>query len=414
MGQGKLSNTDASRHWPRSLQAAAKASRIDTNSWRPVLIEMTGEASEKALDTLVKESHIVMVLDEYDEQYAELTVSRHPELYRLPYAEKIKVLEEKLALHHSDNHAWQKGSWVYYPWSATLLHILPRELFLELRSTRNRNLITEEEQHILENFNVGCAGMSVGSNAALSIGISGYSQKLKLVDGAVISGTNLNRILANVSDIGLSKSLVIARKLYEMNPYITIDRSDENITSETIVQFFETPWPIDAVVDEIDDVQAKIRLRLEARRRRLPVVMVTDLGDDVMLDVERYDLEPDLPLFHGLIENIDDLPDKELDGRTMLKMAMNIIGSKNAPLRTQESLMQMGRQLAAQPQLGGTAIIAGAVVAYALRQIALGQDISGRSIISLDEHLLKSRLTEDYARQHAASTAMIEEAFGQA
>lgn len=413
MGQGKLALRDASLTWPDELkQVAAKAER-DTESWQPTVIEMTSDDGEKKLKELLEKEPIESVVDNYDEQYAELLVSRSAELYQTPYEDKVKVLDSELVKHHADNTAWRKGAWVYYPWSKTLIHVIQKEQFLELRSTRNRNLITASEQQRLEAFNVGCAGMSVGSNAALAIGITGISQHLKLADGAVISGSNLNRVLAGVSDIGLSKSLIIARKLYEMNPYLEIERFSADISPDTISDFFDTPWPLHAVVDEIDNLMVKVMLRIEARKRRIPVVMVTDLGDSAMLDVERYDLDEHLPLFHGLVDGLEDLLTKPVDHKEFLRYAMEIIGPENATVRVQESLMQVGRELAVQPQLGSSAIMSGTVIAYALRKIALNEDIkSGRTIISLDDHLLESATTPEYRKEHAEKTTAMKRALG--
>lgn len=413
MGQGKLSLADVSLNWPQELKKVAATTTFDSTSWQPEIIEMDGTAAEQKLIELLKRVPIKSVVDNYDEQYAELIVSRRPGLYQSSYEEKVKILEVELAEHHSDSDAWQKGAWVYYPWNGTLSHVIAKEHFLELRSTRNRNLITSEEQAKLGAFNVGCAGMSVGSNAALSIGITGISQQLKLADGAVISGSNLNRVLAGVNDVGLSKSLIIARKIYEMNPFVSIERFDRDITADSIDHFFDTPWPLHAVVDEIDNLMVKIQLRVEAKKRRIPVVMATDLGDSVMLDIERYDLDPDLPFFHGKVKGVEELLTKQVDRREFLRAAMAIIGPENASTRVQESLMQVGGQLAVQPQLGGTAIMAGSVIAYALRKIALGEDIkSGRINISLDDALLKNAFSEEAIRQHQESTEKINQAFG--
>jgi hypothetical protein len=412
MGQGKLTTTLPSDNWPQFLENAQKATR-DEKSWQPRIIEMKGKVSEEKLQDLLEREHITSIVDNYDEQYAELIVSRQPGLYQTAYDKKVSVLEEELARHHATSHAWQKGSWVYYPWSRVLVHIIQRDLFLELRSTRNRNLVTAEEQSRLEKFNVGCAGMSVGSNVAISIGIGGMSQQIKIADGAVISGSNLNRVLAGVGDVGLSKSIIVARKLYEMNPYLSIERFGTNITSENIVDFFEKPWPVHAIVDEVDDLKVKLLLRVEARKRRLPVIMATDLGDDVMLDVERFDLDPNLPFFHGLVDDIEELLTKDFHNKAWLRWAMAIVDPGNASLRAQESLMQIGHELAAQPQLGSTAIMAGGVVAYAVRKIALGEELkSGRTMISLDSHLLPKVNTADYRLMHEQSTAMIKQTFG--
>ena len=216
MGQGKLTAADHSTEWPASLKRLAKKARHDGESWQPVVINMHQRGAQAKLDELLENNNIRQIIDNYDEQYAELIVSRHPQLYQSSLDVKRESLKEYLEKHFGEKKSWQLGSWVYYPWSGNLVHILEKELFLESRTIRNKDLINEHEQYKYAEFTVGCAGMSVGSNVALSLAISGGSQKIKLADGAVISASNLNRIMTGVHDVGNSKSLAIARKLYEM------------------------------------------------------------------------------------------------------------------------------------------------------------------------------------------------------
>jgi hypothetical protein len=408
MGQGKLADTDHAKEWPKKLQQVAKNAHYDESSYAPILIEMQKKGAEDKLNELLESVAVRQVIDNYDEQYAELIVSRHPQLYQATLDVKRQSLQEYLDKHFAKKQSWQLGSWVYFPWNGNLVHILEKELFIESRTIRNKDLITAEEQKKYAEFTVGCAGMSVGSNVALALAITGGSQKIKLADGAVISASNLNRIVAGVGDIGSSKSLVVSRRLYEMNPYMDIERYQENITDETIDAFFLKPWPVDVIVDEIDDLKTKIRLRVEAKKRRLPVIMATDLGDDVMLDVERYDLDPNLPLFHGLVENAEELLTKEVGKREWLKHAVAIVGPKNASVRMQQSLLKVGTKLVTQPQLGGTALMSGVVAAYAVRQLALGEKLkSGRTLVSLDGHLREDLATRQHKRTHKKHTKQL-------
>jgi hypothetical protein len=411
MGQGRLTAVDHASEWPIQLRQVAKSTRYDSTNWQPVLIDMQQSQGEQRLNALLSTYSPRQIVDNYDEQYAELVVSRHPQLYQATLEVKQQSLKGYLLKHYNGKPSWQLGTWAYFPWNGNLVHILEKDLFLESRTIRNKDLITAEEQQAYSDFAVGCAGMSVGSNVALSLAITTGSQKLKIADGAVISASNLNRIFAGVSDIGSSKSLVIARKLYEMNPYMTIERYSENITESTVALFFEQPWPLRLVVDEIDDLKTKILLRIEARKRRLPVIMVTDLGDDVMLDVERYDLNPTLPLFHGLVGGVEELLTKEVGKREWLKYATTIVGPKNASLRMQQSLLKIGTKLVTQPQLGGTALMSGVVAAYAVRQIALGEKLrSGRTLISLDKQLRIDLDTFGHHRAHRKHTKQLRRA----
>ena len=116
--------------------------------------------------------------------------------------------------------------------------------------------------------------------------------------------------------------------------------------------------------------------------------MVTDNGDNVILDVERFDLEPHRPLLHGLVEELDTDALDNITYSEWVKIATKIVDPKNLTKRMRESVKEMGKSIAAVPQLGTTATIAGAVAAYAVRKIAIGENMkSGRYFISLDKSI---------------------------
>lgn len=391
MGDLRLTDLDHTASWPAALKKAAKSSQpSSTESWEPEIIKMSTRKAADKLSDLLSQVHVTQVVDNYDEQLAELFISKNAHLYKASLEVKRQSIADYLVQHYGSKPPWQMGSWVYYPWNGQLVHVLREDLFWELRTIRNKNLINAEEQQAFANFKAGCLGMSVGSNGAVALVLQGGSKQIKLADGAVLSGSNLNRIRTGVGTVGLNKAVVIARQLYEMNPYIEVDITQSKIRPENINAFFEKPWPLDVVIDEIDDLEMKIRLRVEARRRRLPVLMVTDPGDDAMLDVERFDLNPNLPLFHGLAGKIEEVLDKkDLNQREFIKYATMIIGTENLSLRLQESMMQVGSKLPTQPQLGGAATMAGSVVAFAVRQLAIGGPLkSGRRTLSMEKTFL--------------------------
>lgn len=413
MGHANLTSTDYSGQWPKPLQAAAKqASLAGVTADRPEVIDMSATGAAARLEGLAKTRPVTQVVDNYDEQLAELFVSRNAQLYRANPEIKANSIRQFLTEHYGGTPAWQKGSWVYYPWSGALVHVLDAELFWELRTIRNKNLITAQEQEAYAGFRAACLGMSVGSSGAVALVLQGGSRQIKIADGAVISGSNLNRIRTGVTSVGLEKSLVVSRQLYEMNPYIEVVRAPGAVRPDNLQAFLDQDWTPDVIIDEIDDLEMKIRLRVEARRRRLPVLMATDLGDDVMLDVERFDQDPSLPLFHGLAGTIEDVLDrKEMSQREWLKYATMIIGTKNVPLRMQESLLEVGTKLPTQPQLGGTAAMAGSVLAYAARQLALGAPLkSGRVSVSLDAVLLEGHGSWGQRRAHKRHSRMLDRA----
>lgn len=410
MGHAKLSTVDRSESWPSFLKKLPNDAENFESADAPILVRMGDKDSEAALKSLVSKNDVLRVLDNYDEQYAELQLSLNAQLYRANVDIQRNSIKDLLDEHYKGRPAWQLGTWVYYPWSKQLVHVLDELLFNQLRTIRNRDLITKEEQAVLEKFNVACLGMSVGSASALALTISGISQRIKLADGAVISGSNLNRILTGVESVGLEKSLVIGRKLYEMNPYVTVHRHGK-LTADSVESLFDEPWPIEMVVDEIDDLESKIRIRLEARKRKVPVVMATELADSVMLDVERYDLDPNLPLFHGLVPGIDTILEKDLNHREWMKHAVSIIGAKNMPISMQKSLMKIGSTIVTHPQLGSTVMMTGGVIAFAAKQIALGEELpSGRSHISLEHILVPKNRTRKHKKDHKKHTKIIQKA----
>jgi len=251
--------------------------------------------------------------------------------------------------------------------------------------------------------------MSVGSAGAQALAITGISRNIKLVDGAVISGSNLNRILTGVSSVGQSKCEVIGRQIYEMNPYSSVEYFDK-ATKKNLPKIIGNNTKI--VIDEIDDIQMKIQIRIEAKRRKIPVIMATELADTIMLDIERFDLEPERQLFHGKIPNVEFIAQNPPGNhREWTKHAVAIIDPKNMPLKMQKSILKIGANIVTHPQLGSTVMMTGGVIAFAVKNIALKSELnSGRYIISLENMLLADHSTRKHKRRHKRHTKIIHKA----
>jgi hypothetical protein len=140
---------------------------------------------------------------------------------------------------------------------------------------------------------------------------------------------------------------------------------------------------LDVVVEECDDLAMKLLVREAARRQRVTVVMET--SDRGMLDVERFDLEPDRPAFHGLL---GDVSADELDSLTVAQKVPYVLAIVDAPqgsARGTASLAEIGRTVSSWPQLGSDVTLGGAAVAAVVRRLGLGDDVpSGRTRIDLD------------------------------
>jgi hypothetical protein len=296
------------------------------------------------------------------------------------------------------------GSWVFYPWSGYLVHFPTRDDLRALRTSRNRNLITNSEQKQLYAGTILIIGMSVGSNVVEALIAQGIGGKLVLADMDYLEPSNFNRIRASYHDVGVHKVDAIAKKVSEIDPYIEqihyLEGWDEDVSQEILTN--NRP---DLVIDEMDDVRMKLRLRLLARSENLPVIMAADDGDNILLDIERYDLHKDLPLLHGKIpQDIIDhiLSDNKID-RADLGMLIGkyFVGFENTPLRMFESLSQVGRTLPSWPQLGGAAALAGVTLAYAAKKILLSQPLAeGRFVVGPDDQLDPNIKSAEYLKRH--------------
>jgi hypothetical protein len=128
----------------------------------------------------------------------------------------------------------------------------------------------------------------------------------------------------------------------------------------------------------------KIQAREFAKAHRIPVIM--DTSDRGMLDVERFDLHPDLPLLHGLVEGIDSNSLKGLSNEEKIPFVLRILDFEKLSNRAKMSLMEVKKTISTWPQLATSVILGGAVGADVSRRILLGQFTdSGRYYVDLEE-----------------------------
>ncbi|PZR83342.1 MAG: hypothetical protein DLM68_14425, partial [Hyphomicrobiales bacterium] len=149
-------------------------------------------------------------------------------------------------------------------------------------------------------------------------------------------------------------------------------------------QFFLDGGKLDLLIDECDDLTMKILMRRRASELGIPVVM--DTSDRGMIDIERFDLHPDLPIFHGLIEDLD--PDKlrGLSNEDKVPYVLKIVGEKTFSSRKIASLMEIGQTIKTWPQLASSVVLGGGITTDVGRRILLGQlCCSGRYFVDLDQ-----------------------------
>src|ERR1039458_1651961 len=113
-----------------------------------------------------------------------------------------------------------------------------------------------------------------------------------------------------------------------------------------------------------------------------------ETSDGGILDVERYDLEPDRPIFHGLLSG---LHSSDLVGLSIQEKApyvLRMLGASDVTSRGAASLLEVGETITGWPQLGSEVTLGAATAAAAVRRIGLTGDLlSEGARIDIDEVL---------------------------
>ena len=148
------------------------------------------------------------------------------------------------------------------------------------------------------------------------------------------------------------------------------------------------------LIEEMDNLKLKVFIREKARKYRIPVVMVTGNAENVILDIERYDKNPGLPLLNGYLKKgilgkIHQIDSQKSTLQEKVLLARDFIGSQYLTKRLRQSFLQVGSELGGIPQIAEASFMRGAILCYAIRQIVLGTKVrSGRYFINLD-HLFQ-------------------------
>ncbi|HEX2574363.1 MAG TPA: ThiF family adenylyltransferase [Polyangia bacterium] len=280
------------------------------------------------------------------------------------------------------------GRWCYYPWRRTVIHLLDRDRFWAVRTNRNRDKITAAEQALLGQKRIGVVGLSVGSAAALVLAQEGLCGELRIADFDTLELSNLNRMRTSLLHIGESKAHVTARELAEIDPYLKVRVFPEGVTEDNLERFLLDGGRLDLVVEECDTLPMKLRVREAARGHGIPVVM--DTNDRGLLDIERFDREPDRPLLHGLLGAYTAGSAQTLDAVARRELFFAFFnGEDQLSPRLRESMRRIGKELVSFPQLASDVHLGAALVAHAVREILLGRLVgSGRYRIDLHELLI--------------------------
>lgn len=360
----------------------------DTDVYEPIMYRLTQSADQRALRELLLTRSDVIVLDTLHHQLKELMKLQHP-------AEQLQEqeIEELIDKHLDLIPEWQYGVWVYYPWKNHLVHILDEDEFVQVRTNRNLYKITHEEQQILSTKKIGIIGLSVGQSVALTLAMERSFGELRIADFDQLEITNLNRLRTSLTNLGLKKTVIAAREIKEIDPYLKVVCYHKGITTNNLDHFLLDGGKLDVLVDECDSVEIKIHARLRSREWAIPVVMET--SDRGLIDVERFDLNKDLPIFHGLIDEqvIQEFLKGEMTPQQKMQLVMKIVDYEKLSDRMKMSLAQIGKTITTWPQLASSVVAGGAHLASIIRLILLGKiKHSFREYFDIEDRILEKAL----------------------
>lgn len=352
----------------------------DSNEYRPVFYRLSDPNDEFSFLSLLNSNPQIKIYDQIQGQLEELVKSLNPQK---SFSKEELSLEAKKHVGSLPDEKY--GVWVYYKWSNKLVHVLDEKEFIAVRTNRNQNKITTEEEQVLSGKRIGVIGLSVGQSVAVTIAMERICGELRIADFDVLELSNLNRIRAGVHDLGLRKTVVVAREIAEIDPFLKVTCYSEGITEENIDAFLTENGKLDVLVDECDGLNIKILCRQRAKQYNMPVVM--DTSDRGMVDIERFDLEPERPILHGLIDHLDIGKLKEAKtNQEKLPFVAAMIGIDSISKRLKESLTEVGKTITTWPQLASSVVLGGAVVCDICRKILLNQlSVSGRFYVDTDE-----------------------------
>lgn len=293
-------------------------------------------------------------------------------------------IKDKVRQFFKDLDPERYGCWVYYPWKFTLVHLLSEEDFIKVRTLRNQYKITPAEQAQLSKRKVGIVGLSVGQSVALAMALERSCGEMRLADFDTLELSNINRLKAGVTSLGVEKLVIAAREIAEIDPFIKLTLFRDGIDEQNVDAFIQEGGKLDLLIDECDSFGIKILLRQKASAYRIPVMMET--SDRGMLDVERFDKEENRPIFHGLLGDVDVSTLKNLSNTQRVAFGLKITGLETLSPRMKASLLEVGQSITSWPQLASAVFLGGATVAHVGRKLLLGEPVkSGRFYVDLDE-----------------------------
>jgi molybdopterin/thiamine biosynthesis adenylyltransferase len=370
---------------------------MESLQFRPIFFRPDNASQKEELEQLLLSPSRPAVHDEIHGQLRELVKASNPSRKLNDHDYQVLISE-----HLNGKSASDYGVWVYYPWLNCVVHTLDEREFVSLRTNRNRYKITDEEQKELSQKVIGVVGLSVGHSIALTLATERICGELRLADMDTIELSNLNRIRTGLNNLGLNKAVMAAREIAQLDPFLKVNIFTDGINKDNIDSFFTENGKLDLLVEVCDGLDVKILSRYKARELRIPVVM--DTNDRGMLDIERFDLEPDRKILHGLAGDLDPEKLQSLSNEDKVPYILQMVGADDISPRLKASMIEVEQTINTWPQLASSVTLGGAITTDICRRILLDQfHGSGRYYVDLDE-IVKEPKAEPEQRTEGTET----------
>ena len=369
-----------SNNFNKSIQEFISETQLYKDNYTPIFYRIAQAEDEAKLLELLQEKPYIQVFDTLFNQLKDLVKGLHPK--KVFQAEE---LETAIHQHLNGTDPNKYGVWVYYPWLEKVVHLLDEQEFVFVRTNRNKHKITQEEQDLLFQKKIGVIGLSVGQSVSLALAIERGCGELRIADFDVLDLTNLNRIRSGVHNVDLKKTVIVAREIAEIDPFLKITCFHDGITEENIDAFLTANGKLDLLIDECDGIDIKILCRVKAKSYQIPVLM--EASDRGTIDIERFDLEPERPILHGNIEHLDISKVKHLKtNEEKVPYILPIAGVETLSTRMKASMLEIQQTITSWPQLASAVTYGGGITADLSRRILLDElHVSGRFFIDMEE-----------------------------
>lgn len=318
------------------------------------------------------------------------------------------------ALEKGRDNTFDYGTYAYYADRKALVRYCSAYWHRLVSIASNSKLLSDPEDKlswkeiriILENTTIAVAGSSVGNNILHLAVMDLRPLHVKIADKSLYKMENINRVRLSYWDIVESnarrkectdmllrnKAIVTASQLYSIDPYLTVHTYPEGINEGNVDRFLEggiKEPPADVLIEEVDDPKIKLFLREQARTRRIPLLMASDFGSCVQLDILRYDKNKKLPLTYGTHDRVlrqatRTVEDNPGNREHFFTFVDSLVGTD---YRSDElkKIIDLNTEIPTStiiPQLGSTAAVAGGLIAEVIARIRLGYNYPPRVSIN--------------------------------